>query len=94
MEAYEELLSRGVAVPEDFLSPPELPPMSQVFLEAFWDLSTERSIGMSVGAIPLSRVLVVAEWYGLDEDNTRTLFQVVRVLDRLYLAQVNKDATS
>lgn len=64
--------------------------MAMLYLEQFWDLSTERQVGMAVGPIPLSRAYEAAARLGLDEDNTATLVRAVRELDREYLKHVNK----
>jgi hypothetical protein len=77
-------------VPADFASPPELPPLHEVLLQTYWDLSTERQLGMSVGPIPLSRAHEACDRLGLDEENREWFIAAVRQMDREYLKKVNE----
>lgn len=45
----------GVDIPEE-LWPPELLPGASEWLERFWELSTDRQLGMSVGPIPAASI--------------------------------------
>ena len=68
-----------------------------LFWEAFWDLSTMRVSGMSLGPIPLDKI----HWYadaelGLDEDEKRAFVYIIRRLDSHFigkLAEKNKQDT-
>jgi hypothetical protein len=79
------LLERGAQVPTDFLEEPQLPDGCEWLMQAFWDLSTERQVGMTLGPIPMSRVDALADRSGLDRDNADTLRRAVRAMDREFL---------
>lgn len=59
-------------------------------LDAFWELSTERQMGMSIGPIPLSQAHAAADRLGLDNENHGAFIHAIREMDRLYLKHVNK----
>jgi hypothetical protein len=55
-------------------------------VRAWFDLGTERSIGMAVGPIPWSRIVQWCRFYGLDRDATGLVIHVVRQLDNDHAA--------
>lgn len=79
-------------IPDAIRNAPYLHPSLQFFYSAFWTLSTERQIGMSLGPIPWSRIIQFAQWHGLDEESTDYLERVVRALDLEYLSYHAKKA--
>lgn len=60
-------------------------------MSAFWDLSTCRSNGFSVGLIPWNRVREYAEFAGLDRDNAFTFTAIIRRLDEAYLEWADEE---
>jgi hypothetical protein len=50
-------------------------------LDAWADLSTERTIGFAVGAIPWSRIVDWCEFHELDREATGVVIHVIRRLD-------------
>lgn len=52
-------------------------------LNAFFDLDTERQLGMSAGPIPFMSIVTYAERYGLGED----FVSVIQSLDSYYLKE-------
>lgn len=57
----------------------------------FWELSTERQIGMTVGPIPVSKVREKAETVGFDRANALAFEIVMRILDSRYMEWVRDD---
>lgn len=55
------------------------------YLNAFWDLSSERSFGQVIGPIPWSRAIQFADRAGLDRPMTSVFVRVIRILDGAYL---------
>lgn len=54
---------------------------------AFWELSTERQIGMGVGPIPVSRIRRHAPEFGMD---TSSFVRIMRRMDDEYLSHANR----
>lgn len=75
----------GIAVPDCLLEPKMLPGASE-WLAAFFDLSTERSFGFSVGPIP-SRA--IRAW-PVDPSEADLFYRCVRAMDRVYLDHASK----
>lgn len=70
---------------------PPIDDIDVVFLRAFWDLNTERTIGMSEGRIPWSAIVRYGLYNGYSRDIIDTLVHVVKSLDATYLAWVEKN---
>lgn len=78
-------MARNQKVPDWVGERPDLEPGDEFFLRAFWDLSTERAIGMSLGPIPTSRLDSYGHAKGLDSDTMELFRVVIRMLDDTYL---------
>jgi hypothetical protein len=63
--------------------------MDEFYLSAFWDLSTCRRIGMSLGPIPWNHIREYAEFAGLDRLNTYAFSAIMRKLDVVYMDRMN-----
>ncbi len=63
--------------------PPPVP-LQGFYMNAFWELSTERQIGMAMGPIPHSKILEYGERRGLGRVMMRLFVHVIRGLDRAY----------
>lgn len=72
-------------MPEWFLERPLLLEGEQFYLEAFWELSTERAIGWSIGPIPWRAIRSYGYDAKLDDDVLRVFCRVIRELDEVYL---------
>lgn len=60
-------------------------------MRAFHECSTDRHVGFAVGPIPFSAIDRYARRYGYDDhDEFRVLLDMIRAMDREYLAIVNK----
>lgn len=64
--------------------PPPLHDVEELYWNAFWELSTDRQVGMSSGAIPWSSIARYSNhvnWTDMDSLST-----IIRALDDLYLS--------
>jgi hypothetical protein len=85
---------RGEEAPWQFYEQPELSLQEGLYLSAWYDLSTERPIGMAEGYIPQSKI----KSYGADDlalkgDDLEFFISVIRRVDNGYLSNetgVNK----
>src|SRR5690606_27200047 len=85
-------MQTGMPIPDFIKNAPELMPGLEVFLEAFWDLSTCRQIGMGLGPIPWTSVQEYCRINGGGEDFNRDIHYHVRQLDIAYLEWANKNS--
>lgn len=67
------------------MNKPEIDPVNNFYLQAFYDLGTCRNIGQVMGPIPWNIIVQYADYYGLEIDITDLFIRVVRSLDLVYL---------
>lgn len=84
---YRYLLShrRFRAVPEWFQTRPSPNAESLFWWEAFWELSSERPVGMGIAPIPGSAIRAFIRDHDLDEDMASMLLRLVRKLDGIFM---------
>jgi len=71
----------GQPLPDFLVNAPKLQLGLQVFLQAFFDLDSERSNGMGVTMIPWSSIKNYAQAYDFDTELTEDLIYLVRQMD-------------
>lgn len=73
-------------------SRPQIEPYQQFVWSAFWDLVSDRQIGMGgVGPIQFSSIDRYARRFGVtDPDQFRRFLRVIRALDARYVATVSE----
>lgn len=60
-------------------------------MAAFWQLSTERQVGFSVGQIPVSKIEEYAERRGYDPITLDIFRQMIRTMDTAYLEWLTEE---
>lgn len=83
--AWEILIENGRPAPDWWTDCPELMAHEAIYLEGFWQLSTERQQGMSVGPIPWSSIQSYGVAKGLDSATMGLFHAVIRAMDGVYL---------
>jgi len=68
-----------------------LGPAEAFFLRAFWDLDSERQVGMALGRIPRSKVFHYGSEAGLDSAMMDVLWRLIQRMDAAYLTWVQKE---
>ena len=85
------MMDRGRDAPAEFHDRPEIEPHLIWLWNAFWELSTERQLGMSVGPIPGSKIREYLrdemELDGVDYDRARA---ILRKADDAYVGMLNR----
>jgi hypothetical protein len=79
-------MQSGMPLPDFIKNEPELMPGLEIFLQAFWDLSTCRQMGMGLGPIPWTSVQEYCTINGGSEEFNRDMHFHIRQLDAAYLA--------
>lgn len=71
-------------MPRWYLDEPILPPVLFFYINAFWDLSTERQVGFSIGPIPESKILEYGSRAGLNSRMLGVFKRAIRRMDSRY----------
>ena len=83
------MIDQGRNAPDGFHDRPEIDPHLNWLWDAFWELSTERQLGMSVGPIPGSKIREYLrdemELTGAEYDRARA---IIRKADNAYLGML------
>lgn len=77
----------GGEVPDRILSKPTIAAGLSLFLEAFYDLDTERSLA-DLQPIPWSKIVQYGEYHGLKRDEVSDLLYFIREADNAFLQRV------
>lgn len=78
----------GQEIP-DSLWPPEFVPGASAWYAAFWELSSDRQIGMGEGPIQYSSIRLYTSGWPADEVAMFT--RCIRAMDGVYLDHANRD---
>jgi len=85
------MIERGREAPPEFYDQPAVDPHLVWLWNAFWELGTERQLGMSIGPIPGSKIREYLrdelDLYGADYDRART---IIRKADDAYVGMLNR----
>ena len=85
------MAERGRNAPDAFYDRPEVEPHLTWLWNAFWELGTERQLGMSIGPIPVSKIREYLrdemELTGAEYDRTKA---IIRKVDDAYLGMLNR----
>lgn len=71
----------GQEVPEALIAP-DLQELESAIWVAFWDLSSDRQIGMDIGPIPWHSIKAYADTFGMPSD---IFCRVVRAMDKFFM---------
>lgn len=83
---YFKLLTSGALRPEDYKI--DIGPLD-IYIESFWELSSERSFGFGVGPIPFSSIMKYCEIFEIE--NVDDFLFYIRQLDQVFISFKNKD---
>jgi hypothetical protein len=81
-------------LPRRIRDAPQLDIGLELYYQAFWDLTTCRPSGYSVGPIPWSSIKEYSELCELDPEQVEDLFVFIRIMDNAYLDWVERKAKS
>lgn len=80
-----QAMRRGAPIPDRIANAPELQVGLQLYLQAFFDLDSERSHGNGLSSIPWSAIKDYALAHDLDDEQTDDLFYFVKKMDKAHL---------
>ena len=81
-------------IPDKIANAPALMLGLDLYYDAFLDLATCRSVGMSAGAIPMLDIRDYAIAYEFDEEQEADLLILIRQMDNEYIKFYSKKAES
>lgn len=84
----KQAMRAGNPLPDRIANAPELISGLQLYLQAFYDLDSERSHAAGLTAIPWTSISNYAKAFELDEEQTEDLFFFVRKLDSEHLKRL------
>ena len=85
------MIDKGREAPEGFYNRPEIEPHLMWLWNAFWELGTERQLGMSVGPIPGSKIReYLCDELDLDGTEYERARAIIRKADDAYSAMLNR----
>ena len=86
----EQAFRQNMPIPDKIKNAPVLAMGLELFFNAWFELTSARSIGMSMGPIPWNVVQDYAERFGLDDFQTEALHYHVRCMDDVFFEHQNK----
>ena len=81
----KEAKRSGRRPPEPLLNKPKLDQGLKIYLDAFYDLNSERHHGMGYMRIPHSKVREYGEFYGFDEEQMYNLLFYIPRMDNEFI---------
>lgn len=88
----KQAIRAGQPIPARIANAPELHIGLELFINAFFDLDTERQAGYSIGPIPWSKIKEYSVAYAFDEDLTEDLFYFVKALDNAHMKRLEAES--
>lgn len=80
----------GTPLPERIKNAPSLRIGLSLYYEAFFELDSERSIGMMLGSIPRSKIIDYADRYEFGYELTEDFVYLIRAMDNAHLAKMRE----
>lgn len=85
----KQAMRAGQSIPDRIANAPELEMGLQLYLQAFFDLDSERSHAMAPTAIPWTSIAAYARAFEFDEEQTEDLFFQIRRMDAEHLKRIS-----
>lgn len=82
----------GVPLPDKIANAPELARGLELYFMAFQELTTCRSLGMSVGPIPWTAIKLFCDEHEIEGEQRDDAFYLVKALDDAYREYLDKQA--
>lgn len=84
----------GQPLPDRIANAPELITGLQLYLQAFFDLDSERSHAMGVTRIPTSRIREYSTYYEFDDEQAEDLLYLIKKMDTDHCDRLAEKAKS
>lgn len=77
-------------IPDRILNKPKLLQGLELYLEAFYELNSDRNNGMSMGKIPFTAIKQYADEYEFEGEQRECLFYFIRAIDNAIVKRLNE----
>jgi hypothetical protein len=84
----KQAMRAGKGLPERIANAPELEAGLDLYLNAFFDLDSERAHGHALGPIPWTKIREYAKAFDFDDDLQDHLFFYVKAMDNEHLKRI------
>ncbi len=89
--SIESGIKKGRKLPDWYINEPQISQVDYFYIKSFYDLSTCRNSGMSIGPIPWTAIKKYTEHYGLEFDVAESLIDIIKEMDEAYMDYQNKE---
>lgn len=79
-------------IPDQLLNEPMLHEGLDIYYSAFWELNTDRQVGMGLGPIPYSSIRNYCKDRGLGGDQSDNMMRLLRKMDSEFIKFQEKQA--
>ncbi len=86
----KQALRAGAPLPERIANAPELKTGLQIYIQAFFDLDSERTHSLALTPIPWTAINAYANAYRFDEEQHEDLQFLIRKIDNAHLERLRK----
>jgi len=86
----KQALRAGQPLPDSIANAPVLNMGLQLYIQAFFDLDSERNHGAAPTAIPWSSMAAYADAYDFDAEQREDLFTYVKAMDASHLKRISE----
>jgi len=88
----ESCIKRRIPLPEKIANAPRILKGLEGYYIAFWELSTDRAVGMGAGPIPWTAVDMYCKREGIVGEDYDYLLDMIRAMDKVFLAHQKEQA--
>lgn len=86
----KQAMREGKALPDRIQNAPELLPGLYLYIQAFYDLDSERSHDFGFRKIPFTSIMNYAKAFEFDEEQTEDLIYLIKHMDSAYIERLEK----
>lgn len=86
----KQALRSGQPIPDRILNAPVLEPSLMFYIQAFFDLDSERQQGLGLGRIPWLAMRQYAVHFELDDDQFDAMVYNIRAMDTAHLKRLKE----
>jgi DNA-binding transcriptional regulator YhcF (GntR family) len=86
----KQAIRSGQELPERIANASELKIGLNLYLQAFFELDSERSHAMAATSIPWSSIAAYSKYFDFDEEQSEDLFLFIRKMDAYHLNKISE----
>lgn len=91
-QIIEQALKAGLPIPSRIENAPSILPGLELYYLGFLELTSSRTLGMSIGPIPWIAIEQYCQLKGLDDEQTEAMHLHIVAMDTVYMKHQSKKA--